>query len=135
MPRIEWDQSYSVCIGQFDKQHQKLFSLLNELQDAMSRGEGKEVTGKVLDELIAYTGTHFTGEEKVMAEKHYPGLVAHKSAHDDFVSRVVAFRTDFGVGKTGLGLDVLNFLLEWLISHIRGTDRQYVGYLNGKGVR
>jgi hemerythrin len=134
MSLIEWDQSYSVSIAQFDRQHQKLFSLLNELHEAMSGGRSHAVLGKVLDELIAYTGTHFAAEEKVMAEKHYPGLAEHKRAHDELVGRVMAFRGDFIDGKAGVSQEVLDFLREWLNAHIRGTDRQYGGYLNEKGV-
>lgn len=39
-----------------------------------------------------------------------------------------------GVTST-LSLEVLNFLKNWLIKHIQGTDEKYVPFLTSKGVR
>jgi hypothetical protein len=56
MALLTWDAGkYSVRINAIDRQHQKLFALLNDLYDAMQQGRGKAITGKVLASLIAST--------------------------------------------------------------------------------
>src|SRR5271157_2886782 len=41
MALVTWDQSYSVSVKKLDEQHQKLFSLLNTLHEAMRQGKGQ----------------------------------------------------------------------------------------------
>lgn len=53
-------------------QHKKLVSMVNEMYQAMSQGKGNDVVGKVLNDLIAYTRTHFAAEEKLMQTNGYP---------------------------------------------------------------
>ena len=63
MPLFTWNASYSVNVKRFDADHQQLFSILNELHDAMKAGRGKEVLEGTLTELLRYTERHFTAEE------------------------------------------------------------------------
>ena len=55
MALFEWKEDYSVSVKQFDGDHQKLFSLVNELNDAMAQGQGRLVIGSVLQQLLQYT--------------------------------------------------------------------------------
>ena len=34
-----------------------------------------------------------------------------------------------------LSMEVMNFLKNWLVKHIMGTDKHYGPYLNAKGVK
>ena len=38
--------------------------MINDLNDAMRQGKGKDVLGKIDKELVGYTVTHFRTEEK-----------------------------------------------------------------------
>ena len=40
MALLTWTTEYSVAVEAIDKQHQKLFAMLNELHDAMKSGKG-----------------------------------------------------------------------------------------------
>jgi len=55
MALMQWNDSLSVNVGMIDKQHQKLVGMINELNDAMRQGKGKDILGKTLNELVAYT--------------------------------------------------------------------------------
>lgn len=134
MAIIEWSPAYSVKVKKFDDQHKKLVDLINQLHDAMKSGQGNTAIGVVLQSLVAYTGTHFADEVKLLQANGYPDLVKHQAAHDTFVKQVVEFQKKFQDGTAMLTMTVLSFLKEWLVKHIQGEDKKYGIFLNAKGV-
>lgn len=130
MGLLQWQDSYSVGVPKFDVQHKHLFSLLNELNDAMAQGKGNDVLGKTLRELISYTKGHFLAEEQLMQIRRYPGFPTHKAEHDKLTQKVLKFQEEFCEGKIGLSVAIMSFLREWLLDHIAGTDKQYGPYLS-----
>ncbi|MGE5412493.1 MAG: bacteriohemerythrin [Clostridiales bacterium] len=135
MPFIQWNARYSVGIKEVDTQHNKLLGYINDLHDAMKTGQAKDVMGTIIQNLIKYTTTHFSLEEKLLSENNYPAYLAHKKEHDDFVRKVLEFQKSFQTGSTSLSIDMLNFLRDWLLNHIAVSDRKYSSYLNEKGIK
>jgi hemerythrin len=134
MALMAWSPTFSVKVKQFDDQHIKLVNMVNELHDAMREGKGKEILGKILNDLITYTATHFKDEEKLLAQHSYPELSQHKAIHETLVKQVLELQAKFKSGQAILTLDVMTFLKDWLVKHIQGDDKKYGVYLNGKGV-
>ncbi len=66
----QWDSSCSVNVKQCDAHHQRLFSLINALHEAMLAGKGSQVVDRVVVELENYTKYHFTVHERVAAKAH-----------------------------------------------------------------
>jgi hemerythrin len=135
MAFVQWDQKLSVGIAQIDMQHKKLVSMVNEMYQAMSEGKGNDAVGKVVNDLIAYTKTHFAAEEKLMQSNGYPDFAAHKAVHDKMTQQVVQIQADFQAGKVALSTKVAAFLKDWLVKHIMGTDQKYAPFLHGKGIK
>ncbi len=133
MPYAEWNDSYSVNIVELDNQHQILLSMLNELYDAMLQKKEDEVLANILDELIGYTTIHFAREEELMKKYFYPGLLVHKKEHESLTAQVVAFRDKHRSGEITVSVKVFDFLVDWLIKHIKDTDRRYSAFLNSHG--
>ncbi len=125
MALIEWSDEMSVGFDEIDAQHRKLVGLINELNEAMSEGKSKQVMGNIIDELIEYTDTHFSTEEKYMREFDFEGLGEHKRVHDSFVEKVKDFQAKFEDDKLLLSVEVMNFLKDWLTEHIAGLDQEY----------
>jgi len=135
MPLMEWNQKMAVGVALLDADHQKLVQLINDLYDAMKDGHSKEVLGSILDRLVDYTKFHFAHEERFFAQTEYPGAVAHKKEHDALAKQVLEVQTKYKGGAYGtLSLDVMNFLKEWLVNHIQGSDKKYGPFLNGAGI-
>jgi len=132
---ITWSDIYSVQVGSLDKQHQKLFDIVNRLHEAMGVGKGQAQVQAVLEELIAYTKTHFSAEEAILEKQGYPTLVSHKAEHKALLEKVQSYRKAFLEGKTGMSASLLQFLVDWLKQHIQQTDKKYSQYLNDHGVR
>ena len=134
MALIEWTEDLSTNIGSIDEQHKKLISFINVLHEAMKAGKGQEVLGEVLNELAAYTITHFSNEERLMATFGFPGYALHKKEHEGFTQKVLKLNDNFKCGKYLITVEIMQFLKEWLITHIRGTDQKYAPFLISKGV-
>ena len=79
---IDWNESYDVGVKEMNEQHKKLFSFINVLSDVVGIENRKHTIGKVIDELVNYTVTHFAAEEKLMLENDYPEYEYHKETHD-----------------------------------------------------
>lgn len=135
MAFIQWDSSFSVNVGEIDKQHQKLVAMINDLNDAMKQGKGKDALAKIISELFNYAGNHFATEEKYFEKFGYPAAASHKLEHNNFVKKVSEFKNSFDSGQLALTIEVMNFLKDWLRAHIKKVDKEYGPYFNEKGLK
>ena len=135
MALIQWNDSLSVNVAEIDRQHQKLVVMLNEMNDALKQGKGKEVLGKILNDLTSYTATHFKTEEKYFALYRYPETAGHKKEHLAFVKKVSDFKDGFEKGKFSVTIELMQFLCDWLKNHIKGTDKKYSVFFNQNGLK
>jgi hemerythrin len=134
MAFFDWKPEYSVNIREIDQQHQKLVAMLNELHEAMAKGEGREALGPVLKELADYTRTHFANEERLLKRHGYPDYEVHKKKHEKMAAAVLQNVAKFDANESTNLIEVFQFLKDWLKKHIMHTDMAYSGFLNGKGV-
>lgn len=135
MAFISWDEKYSVGVGELDAQHKQLVKLLSDLYDAMQAQHAADVVGKILNELVRYTKTHFASEERYMAQAGYPDLAAQKREHEAFTAKIQKFKEEFDAGRTSLSVSLATFVKDWLFSHISGSDKKYGPFLNSKGIK
>ena len=136
MALMTWtDEAFSVGIPSINAQHKKLVDLINQLHQAMLDGAVADELKTILGELINYTVIHFAYEEKLFAEHGYPEVEGHKAVHEALKAKVVELQNDFIAGKPVMGMEVMNFLREWLTGHIQGDDRKYSQFLIERGVQ
>ena len=130
MPIVKWnEQLYGVNNEQIDSQHKKLFDLLNQLFDSMSKGESKEKLREVLNELVDYSAFHFSSEEAYFCKlKQYSQKGVHIDQHQQFIDTIRAFQSDFIQGKKLLTMDVFIYLRDWINSHIKKCDKVMCGH-------
>jgi len=130
MALLDWCDRYSVSSPAMDQQHRKLFDLVNQLHDAMKAGQAKAMMSRVLDELVAYTITHFAAEERMMAAASYPDLNAHVGEHRKLTDTVEKLNREVKAGTAGLTVELMEFLQHWLTNHIMQVDKKYSPFLN-----
>jgi hemerythrin len=135
MTLMTWTEKLSVGVGVLDEDHKRLVGMVNELYDSMQAGHGKEILGRILNDLVQYTKVHFAREEKFFADTGYPATAPHKQEHDALTKQVMDVQQKYISGASAaLSIDVLRFLKNWLINHIQGSDQKYRPHLNAKGI-
>lgn len=135
MALLTWQDKYSVGIGQIDDQHKQLIDMINELNDAMLAGKGRDVLMTVLNKLARYCLSHFAVEENLFDTHAYPKTADHKEKHHKMNAKVKALIDEVQSGKSTISIEVMNFLKNWLDKHIMETDKKYGPYLNSKGIK
>ncbi len=87
---LTWEERYNIGIEIIDREHRKLFSILNKL---FRFGHTEEKSRFACQEAIKYfkehAVQHFADEEAYMASIHYPGLESHRRIHKDFRERML----------------------------------------------
>lgn len=134
MSLIEWTDTLSVRVQEFDEHHKRLISMINQLEAALDAGQEQTVVDTVLTELANYTIYHFLGEEELLARHAYPGLAEHRHEHITLAEEVLRFREEACLHRDRIGSELLSFLRTWLRHHILETDMQYAAFLNERGV-
>jgi hemerythrin-like metal-binding protein len=134
MTLLVWDAKYCVNIREIDRQHRKLFDLLNDLYEAMQEGLGKDLIGEALGNLVDYTAYHFIWEEKLFRQHGYAEEAAHRAGHARLTTQLNAMKQKFDDGQTNVTMDMLRYLRDWLNDLVTGEDRKYAPFLIGKGV-
>ena len=134
MPLINWEDSLSVKVSEIDAQHNKLVDLINTLHESMKERKGNEVLGAIIDDLVKYALEHFSTEEKYFDQFGYLKASQHKKEHKDFVNKVGAFEKDFDNGKMMLSMEIMDFLKDWLLNHIKKTDMAYSDFFIQNGL-
>jgi methyl-accepting chemotaxis protein len=132
---MRWDSSLQLGIGQIDDQHKQLVTMINDLHRAMKQRQTMATMSGILERLVSYTVYHFGNEEKLFQKHGYPEYDQHKKIHETLVGKVVEFKTKIDRGDSTISMELMDFLKDWLVTHIKGTDKKYVPFLQEKGVR
>jgi hemerythrin len=135
MPLVAWSQNYSVNIREIDEQHKALIGMINDLHDALKKGEGRRAATKTLQKMIEYAAMHFSLEEEYMLRYDYPDFLSHREKHKSFVEQVLGFQRELDEGRAAVPLEVMKFLMDWLLEHIKHVDMKYSPFFNDRGVR
>jgi len=134
MEFVTWLDELSVGVKLFDDDHKKLVGFVNKLHMGMKSGEGIASMTGVLDGLVNYTVEHFKHEEDLFKEHSYPGYEAHKNEHQALVKKVGEFQEQLQQGKSSFTFELMIFLRDWLVNHIKGTDMKYKAFFQEKGI-
>jgi len=131
---VLWNEKYNTGIKEIDEQHKKLVKILNQLYESFVDRTVNEKLREVVQEMTAYTEYHFGVEEKYFKEFNFEGANEHIIEHQTFVNKVKVFQDNMEQGKVSVTFQLMNFLRKWLIEHINGTDREYIGLFKEKGL-
>lgn len=132
---VEWSDDFSVKVSLMDDEHKVLFNLINDLNSAMMDGQSSREIGKILDSLIDYTEYHFNHEEEMLKKISYPNISEQEKYHKLFVNKMKEFKKEMESGEVLLSVKIIDFLKDWLVSHIVNIDTKYSGFTNERGIK
>jgi hemerythrin len=129
MPLIPWTVEFELGVPSIDQQHEHLMAKLNELHDAIVRGDDREMVGKLLLEGLRLTSEHFAYEEQLMAEQSWPGLSAHRHEHETLIKATKDLAHFFAAGGRLERHSIEVNIKEWWQKHLRGADKEFCTFL------
>jgi len=136
--KLEWKEEYSLGIQTIDNQHKKLLDMINALSELHATDDLREMSIKVISDMKIYTVYHFKTEEDYFEKFNYINKDKHKNIHNVFVAKITEFTEELGRTPDNDILQftykLLDYLQDWLIDHIMGTDRRYIELFKENGV-
>jgi len=123
---IQWNDNLASGSSEIDTQHKELFQRINSLLAVFEKGTaGKEDVSRIVQYLTDYVVLHFGNEEKYMATFAYSSMSAHKAQHEQFVKNFMKLKDRMlleGINPQ-LALETKELCVDWLINHIKYSDR------------
>lgn len=119
---VAWDDDLSVGIDIIDEHHRYLFDLINDLHDVVSGKRGAREVARLVKALDAYAKVHFRAEEQMMTHYGFAGLPRQEEQHHAFEAKIREFYEELHANPLVAQFDVLAYLRDWLVHHIRVED-------------
>ena len=132
MEMKSWNDSYATGNKVIDAQHKALFESFDELNEAIVSGKGKDILAMIFLRLDKYSKLHFETEENYMRLCNYPDILIHIDEHKEFISQIEMYRSKYLGKDTTIPVEIFKFMKDWIINHVRFTDRKYIEYLDKK---
>jgi hemerythrin-like metal-binding protein len=130
-----WDETYSVKVKYGDEHHQKLFAIIQRLQDSIGKTGESETTQDLSRELTECADVHFALEEGPREKTNFPGIEKHCVQHHGFREKLSEFKESYENASGTATFAVAEYLKNWLIRHIKMVDCQYFEHPNENGIQ
>lgn len=125
MDVFQWEPSFETGFAEVDRQHQHLVKLTNDFGSLLSENQLNEHDIETLyAELVSYTQYHFDEEETLAREGRVDERHTehHTQEHQNFLLEVNLMHQQMANGNHQNARDLFEFLMNWLVSHILGSD-------------
>jgi hemerythrin len=134
MGLLTWNRVSSVGVRAMDQQHGVLMDTLNDLRQAVAQGAARGRVKKELARLMEYTRQHFSSEERLLEQMHFPSLGEHREAHERLLEQMRSLfeRSQHASGSELLAAEAA--VWTWIAEHIERLDQQYGEWLNERGI-
>ncbi len=127
MESIQWREKYNIGDKKIDSDHQKIVSLLQNLQLSNDTCLDPDETNRIFSDLQEYAADHFSYEESVLEKIDFPFIASHKKDHAFFIKTLQSWQNDEAIDCKSQKISM--FLTEWLFEHILHYDMKIKDYL------
>lgn len=125
MQLVVWSDQFSVGVQSLDDQRAILFDTINELHEAIRKGQNRKIVGGLLLTLLKYARAHFATEERMMELTSFPGLEHHKQLHHALLGQFEAHQARYAKGEQSQSNWAVDYFPNWLQTHIQEADQVY----------
>ncbi|MBD3329149.1 bacteriohemerythrin [Candidatus Dojkabacteria bacterium] len=131
---LKWNADMSVGVKTFDQQHQQFLEILNNLYDKSVNEISFDELQNAIGSVARFATEHFSTEESYFDKYNYPQSEEHKRLHVALVKRVKEFKDKkFPTAADG-AFEIIDFLEDWLVTHMEDADRDYIEFFQKLGV-
>lgn len=130
----KWTEEMSVGAEELDKQHQRLFEILNDVYRAYINNDLVAI-GRILDVLSQYMIYHFTMEEVYFDMCNYCDKEEHTREHRVFREKIEHFVAKYKSSDAKLTHEILDFLKSWIEEHLLTSDQKYKEAFASHGIK
>ncbi len=131
---IKWEDRFSVNVSKIDEEHKFFILIINKVIVAKQGNNKHEKISDALNEMTAYALSHFKSEEAYMLDLDYPEYQQHKEEHKEFIKTTVSFCKRVMNRDNNIIDDLFEYLGQWLVEHIQGTDKKFTECFNKHGL-
>ncbi len=132
---IKWNNEYCMGISIIDEEHKKLVGIINKAISTKEHNDNPEEIKEILSEMVVYFDEHFSTEEACMIKFNYPEYQSHRNEHLDFIDKTIASYNKLVRGDYQIAKELLEYLRQWLVNHIQGSDREYMDCFKKNGLK
>ena len=125
---------FSVETSMIEKKHKIFTKMISKVITAAQHNSKPDEILGILSEMTKYSQEQFRTEEAYMTGYNYPNYRCHKEEHLDFAFRTLAFYGMVINSNYNILNEILEFLKQWYVYHIQGTDKKYVDFFKKNGV-
>ena len=125
MASFQWDKNFITGLEVVDCQHHHLVEIFNKFEDHLSKDilESSEIEA-IFIELFRYSKLHFQEERELMLKYRVDDrhIDYHTKEHNDFAQEIESIKLRISLDNQAEIKHLLDFLVNWLVYHILGTD-------------
>lgn len=129
--RVEWQKEYNIGVESIDRDHQKLFKIINKIFSFKDDEAGHRwVCQEGIKFFKGHAVQHFADEESYMISVGFAGFDEHRKVHRNFRENILPAleheleRTNYSEEAIGHFLGVC---VGWLIGHTLTEDMEIIG--------
>ncbi len=123
-----WNEKLDLGHEAMDHDHHLQVALVTAFTYAIEQGRPR-VARSLVDQLQAYSGSHFTSEELLMDSCGYVQLRLHAEEHGILLERIEETRAAFESGNVELALSAALDVRTAFAAHVVGADRTFAEHL------
>ena len=130
---VSWSSKMETGIEDIDRQHKRLFEIAEKFYETKN-GDPEMLNSGIAataEELLDYAKIHFDTEEGMMEKAGFAGYAEHKTVHRAFQEKTKVYQSRINerTDDVFLAMEIMNFLIDWIIDHISVNDQEYVPFI------
>jgi len=114
--------------SRIDKQHFEFIEMIDVLYTSIMTEENNTSMLQITSYLADYSKFHFETEESLMKRINYPEYDKHLVEHNAFRNYIELVTGNLELPDKQFNLDLLLYMKNWLVAHIRYTDSEIFKY-------
>ncbi len=125
-----WNEKLDLGHEAMDHDHHLQIALVTAFTDATEQRR-PGMARRLVEQLRAYSSSHFLSEELLMDAGAYPHLRSHAEEHGVLLERIEEIRAAFESDDNDLALSMALDLRTALAAHVAGADRALADHVAG----